>query len=164
VLTWFGQIGLLAIAGSDRSLVCVDANQVACEFARANAHAAGLAECVDVREGRLEECLGEDELFALVIADPPWVRREETGRFPEDPLLAIDGGDDGLDGARACLDVIEGHLLPGGAAVLQLGSEAQVEALRDDPCMRDKRLTLSEVRRHERGLLVLVTAVPGADG
>ncbi len=52
-----GQIGLLAIAGSDRSLVCVDANQVACEFARANAHAAGLADCVDVREGRLEECL-----------------------------------------------------------------------------------------------------------
>ena len=50
----------------------------------------------------MDEVLAPDERFALVIADPPWVPRAETGRFPEDPLLAIDGGDDGLDLARAC--------------------------------------------------------------
>ncbi|MBA3780369.1 MAG: class I SAM-dependent methyltransferase [Nocardioides sp.] len=155
-----GQIGLLAVAGSGRSLVCIDANPSACDFARANAHAAGLADLVDVREGRLESSLADDELFALVIADPPWVRREDTGRYPEDPLLAIDGGDDGLDVARACLTVIGRHLMPGGAGVLQLGSEAQVEALREDPSVRAGGLSLSEVRSHERGVLVLVDREP----
>ena len=122
----------------------------------ANAHAAGLADLVDVRHGPLDGSVGDEELFALVIADPPWVRRSETDRFPEDPLLAIDGGDDGLEVARACLGVIARHLLPGGAGVLQLGSGAQVEALRADPEVRALGLALSEVRSHERGVLVLV--------
>ncbi|WP_295656238.1 methyltransferase [uncultured Nocardioides sp.] len=151
-----GQIGLLAVAGSGRRLVCVDANPVACRYARVNAEAAGLAALVEVREGRLEEALGEDERFALVLADPPWVRREETGRFPDDPLLAIDGGDDGLDVARSCLKVIERHLLPTAHGLLQLGSPEQVEALRGDPWLAATGLTLAEVRPHERGVLVLV--------
>ena len=109
-----GHIGLLAVALTGRPLVCVDLNPVACDFARHNAAAAGLAHLVEVREGRLEEAVGADERFAVVIADPPWVPRAETGRFPEDPLIAIDGGDDGLDVARACVAVADRHLLPGG--------------------------------------------------
>lgn len=151
-----GQIGLLAVAGSGRRLVCVDADPVACDFARANAAAAGLDDLVDVRQGRLEEAVDEDERFALVIADPPWVRRAETGRFPADPLLAIDGGEDGLDLARACLDVMARHLLPAGHGVLQVGSQEQVETLRRDPSLRAGSLRLAEVRTHERGVLVLV--------
>ena len=88
-----GQIGLLAVAGSTRSLVCVDLDPVACEFARRNAAAAGITDRVEVREGPMDEVLRDGERFALVIADPPWVRRDEVGRYPEDPLLAIDGGD-----------------------------------------------------------------------
>ena len=124
-----GQIGLLAVAGSDRRLLCVDASEVACDFARANARAAGMADRVEVRLGPLDAALAPDELFPLVIADPPWVPGAETGRFPEDPLTAIDGGPDGLDVARACLRVVAGHLLPGGAAVLQLGTREQADRL-----------------------------------
>ena len=39
-----GQIGLLAVAGSERRLVCVDVNPVAAEYTRRNASAAGLRE------------------------------------------------------------------------------------------------------------------------
>ena len=60
---------------------------------------------------------------------PPWVRRGQVDRFPEDPLLAIDGGPDGLALARRCVQVIAGHLAPGGVALLQLGSPSQVENL-----------------------------------
>ena len=116
-----------------RGLVCVDANPVACDFARANALTAGLADRVEVREGRLETALAEDERFPVVIADPPWVPRDQTSQFPEDPLLAIDGGGDGLDVARACLQVIADHLAPGGSAVLQLGTTDQAEVLRSSP-------------------------------
>ena len=56
-----GHIGLLAVAASGRRLLCVDANPVACDYARANADAAGLADLVEVREGRLEEALAPEE-------------------------------------------------------------------------------------------------------
>ena len=70
--------------------------------------------------------LDPGERFPLIIADPPWVPRHETARFPEDPILAIDGGDDGLQVVRACLDAIVTHLAPGGSALLQLGTAGQV--------------------------------------
>ncbi|WP_374454545.1 methyltransferase [Nocardioides sp.] len=148
-----GHIGLLAVLVSARPLVCVDASSVACDFARANAVAAGIADRVEVREGRLESALGDDELFPVVIADPPWVPAAETGRYPEDPLTAIDGGSDGLDVARACLAVIDRHLAPGGSAVLQLGTTAQVDLLKAEPALTEGRLTVTEVREEERGVL-----------
>ncbi|TGN62804.1 methyltransferase domain-containing protein [Nocardioides eburneiflavus] len=151
-----GHIGLLAVAATGRQLVCVDASAVACDYARANALAAGLADRVEVREGRLEEAIGPDETFALVIADPPWVPREQTGRYPEDPLSAIDGGDDGLDVARACLAVIDAHLAPGGSAVLQVGTCEQVDVLRGEPCFAEGRFAVVEVRQEERGVLARI--------
>ena len=156
-----GQIGLLAVVGSGRRLVCVDASEVACEFARTNADAAGVADRVEVRHARLEQALGPDEVFPLVIADPPWVPREATGRFPEDPLSAIDGGSDGLDVARACLEVIAAHLAPGGSALLQLGTAEQAAALAGEGPLADGDLVVKEVREHERGVLVRIDRVSG---
>ncbi|MDZ5663341.1 class I SAM-dependent methyltransferase [Nocardioides sp. S-58] len=151
-----GHIGLLSVALSGRSLVCVDASAVACDFARANAVAAGLADRVEVREGRLEDALAPGELVPVVIADPPWVPRQETGRYPEDPLTAIDGGNDGLDVARACLAVIDAHLAPGGSAVLQVGTTGQTDILRDEPCFAEGRLEMVEVRQEVRGVLARI--------
>jgi release factor glutamine methyltransferase len=147
-----GQIGLLAVADTDRRLVCVDLNPVACEYARRNAATAGLADRVEVREGPIEEMVRDRERFALVVADPPWVRRAETGRYPEDPLLAIDGGDDGMDVAWNCLDTARLHLSPAGSMLLQLGTVEQVDAVRER--LRGDELALTEVRWHERGVLV----------
>jgi release factor glutamine methyltransferase len=146
--TGAGHIGLMSLVGNDRRLVAVDANPTACRWARDNAEANGLADRVEVREGRLEEAVRPGERFALVVADPPWVPRADVGRFPEDPVLAIDGGDDGLDVARACLDTAADALDPGGSLLLQLGTDAQAEALADE------RFTTVERRRGERGLVV----------
>jgi methylase of polypeptide subunit release factors len=151
-----GHIGLLAAATSGRRLLCVDSNPVACDYARANAVAAGIADRVEVREGRLETSLRADEQFPLVIADPPWVPRDQTRQFPEDPLSAIDGGTDGLDIARACLEVVADHLAAGGSAVLQLGSAAQADALGREPALASGRLVQVELRQHVRGVLVRI--------
>jgi release factor glutamine methyltransferase len=151
-----GHIGLLAVLVSSRPLVCVDASAVACDYARANAVAAGIADRVEVREGRLETAVRDDELFPVVIADPPWVPAADTGRFPEDPLTAIDGGADGLDVARACLAVVDRHLAPGGSAVLQVGTTAQVDVLASEPSFAEGRLAVVEVRQEERGVLVRI--------
>src|SRR4051794_33322804 len=95
-----GQIGLLAISQSSRRLLCVDVSPVAAAYTRANAEGAGLAERVSVRQGLISEALDPVERFPLIVADPPWVLRSQTARFPEDPVLAIDGGDDGLGVVR----------------------------------------------------------------
>lgn len=145
-----GQIGLLTIALSPRPLVCVDLNPAAVELTLANAEAAGLAHLVEVRQGRIDEVLRDGETFPVIVADPPWVPRADTGRYPEDPLLAIDGGDDGLDVARTCVAAIATHLAPGGSAVLQLGTREQAEALTPDLA----GLQLVDVRQYDRGVLV----------
>ena len=143
--TGAGHIGLLTAALSGRPLVAVDIDPVACAFARHNAARAGLD--VDVREGPMERVLAAEESFALVTADPPWVPRAETGRFPDDPLLAIDGGDDGLDLARLCLTVADAHLAEEGSVLLQLGTEDQVTEIAAWASER-VRLRVTDSRAH----------------
>lgn len=149
-----GQIGLLAVVGSTRRIVCVDVDPVACDYARHNARAAGLAERVEVREGPMDEVLADSERFALVIADPPWVRRAEVDRFPEDPVLAIDGGGDGMDLAWLCVETARDHLMRGASLLLQLGTVEQVDLLRDRMRELTDDLEIVEVRWCERGVLV----------
>jgi release factor glutamine methyltransferase len=118
-----GHIGLLAVDGTDRRLLLVDADPAACRYARVNADLARGSDTVEVRTGRMEEVLGADERFALVIADPPWVPSSSVSDHADDPATAIDGGHDGLDLARASLGVVGRHLADGGAAVLQVGPD-----------------------------------------
>ena len=127
-----GQIGLLAVAPTDRRLVAVDADPVAGMYARINAGEAGLDDRVEIRTGMLETAVGPDERFALVIADPPWVESARVTEFEEDPVTAIDGGSDGLKIARASLRVAAEHLLPGGSVLLQVGGPGQVSRLRHE--------------------------------
>lgn len=149
-----GHMGLVLARLTGRPLVQVDVNPVAIDFARANAEAAGVP--VDLRENSMTAALGPDEQFALVLADPPWVPARDIGEFPEDPLVAIDGGDDGLDVARECLAVTARHLRAGGHAVLQLGTEEQADRLWSARVA--DRLELVGVRRCERGVLVHLRA------
>ena len=161
-----GHIGLLALslAGSPSTphrLVTVDTNPVACYHARRNAAAAGLGPLVDVREARIDAALAPDERFDLVIADPPWVSRAETGRFPDDPLVAIDGGPDGLDVAWECLRAGEAHLVPGGSILLQLGSAEQDQQVRKRVPSVAPRLAVGESRAFgTHGVLVRLTKRP----
>ena len=148
-----GQIGLLAVAASTRRLVCVDLNPAAGELTLTNARAAGLEDRVEMRLGRIDEVLVPGESFPMIIADPPWVRRAETSRFPEDPLVAIDGGDDGLSVARECLAAASEHLTPGGVALFQLGPGTQSEAV--GALAAEAGLVAGEVRTFgDRGVLL----------
>ena len=81
--------------------------------------------------------------------------RAETQRFPEDPLLAIDGGEDGMGVVRDCLAAIEAHLAPGGVALLQLGPDGQAQAVVD--MLADTKLVAGETRDFgERGVLLRI--------
>jgi release factor glutamine methyltransferase len=150
-----GQIGLLAVRENDRYLVQVDLDPVACVYAASNAVWAGARARVESRCGPMEEVVTDTERFALVIADPPWVPSADVGRYPDDPVLAIDGGPDGMDLARRCVAIMSRHLMPEGAGLLQVGTRAQVGAVaRYLAELEDSHLALGEVRSFERGCLV----------
>lgn len=148
-----GQIGLLAVHGTGRSLVAVDADPQACRWARHNAAVNAID--AEIRMGDIELVVQEHEQFPLIIADPPWVREEDLSRYPDDPGLAIDGGPDGLAVARRCLQVIAKHLHPEGRALLQLGSTQQIEELESD--LSAVNLTVEDEHMiADRGALVLL--------
>ena len=125
--TGAGHIGLLVAAATERRLVAVDLDPVACAFARHNAQGAGVEHRVEVREGALASAVRPGESFALVLADPPWVPSADIGQFPEDPTTAIDGGPAGLDIAHACVEAAASCLVPGGSLLLQVGTEDQAD-------------------------------------
>jgi release factor glutamine methyltransferase len=146
-----GHIGLLAADLSGRPLVAVDLSPVACDYARRNADAAGLGDRVEVRCGDLADSLAEGEVFAVVVADPPWIPSAEVGTFPDDPLLAVDGGSDGLDVARAVITSAADHVVPGGSLLVQLGTAEQAATLVAEAAATGWRG--GELRTGERGVV-----------
>ena len=144
-----GHIGLLAARLSGRTLVAVDLNPVAGTLIEENARAAGVE--VEVRLGDMASVLGPTESFHVMVLDPPWVRSREVDGFPEDPALAIDGGEDGLRLVRSCVGVVSAHLSPEGAAVLQVGPD-QVEE--SGTIARAQDLVVCGVREFPRGALL----------
>lgn len=67
-----------------------------------------------------------DGRFALIVSNPPYIESAVIeGLDPEvrfhDPLLALDGGPDGLDAYRAIIAGAPGHLLPGGCLAVEIG-------------------------------------------
>jgi len=124
-----GHIGLAAAVLADWDLVQVELDPVAAAYAAANARRAGWGERVRVRNVSLREALEPGERFALIVADPPYLASAATARWPEDPLLAIDGGPDGLTVVRDCLQIAAQHLDEAGTMVLQVAGPAQVEAM-----------------------------------
>ena len=153
-----GHIGLAAAVLADRDLVQVELDPVAAGYARANAERAGWGDRVEVRIGRLEDAVGEDERFPLVIADPPYLPTGEIGRFPGDPRLAIDGGADGLAVVRACLAAAGRHLEVGGALLLQVAGPLQAEAV---AVLAAPGLQAEETRVVDDARAVLLLRQPG---
>jgi len=148
-----GHIGQLAVLHSGHRLVCVDRDARACAYASRNAVANGLAGQVEVRCVPLAEAVRPDERYEVVVADPPWVPSADCGRFPEDPLGAIDGGPEGTAVARECVRVADAVLPAGGVLLIQLRDVEQAARLAETP--EAQRLTLSEIRTPEPGRGVL---------
>ncbi|WNB86704.1 methyltransferase [Cellulomonas sp. ATA003] len=142
-----GHIGQAAAVLTGRDLVQVDVDPHACALAEANA-AANVADArVDVRCGDLAAMVEAHERFPLVLADPPYLPRDEVGDWPDDPALAVDGGPDGREILRRCLAVAGAHVQPGGAVLLQALGREQVEALAGD--LDGAGLALVDLRAHD---------------
>jgi len=158
-----GQIGLAAAALTGLALVQVEADPVAAGYARTNAAAAGRESQVEVRNARIQTALQAGERFSIILADPPYLPTADIARWPEDPVAAIDGGADGLDLTRVCLQVAADHLTRGGAMLLQVAGEQQVRAVVEVlQTTATFDLTHLETRHHDgdRAVMLLTSGVP----
>lgn len=133
--------GALAIALlselPNATAVMTDLNRSALEVAYGNAERHGMRDRVNTAQGSWFEALDEDEpyRFDFIVSNPPYIRTNiVTELAPEvqkyDPLLALDGGADGLDAYRAILKTAKNHLLATGFLALEIGYD-QKQALID---------------------------------
>lgn len=124
---WLPNDAPRAIAGTDISETCLD-------WARRNQAEVAPRAPIDWRLGDLYDATAASERFAIIVSNPPYVRRDVLAQLEptvrdHEPALALDGGEEGLD---VLLRIIKGagaHLLPGGLLALELGSRAQGEAV-----------------------------------
>lgn len=124
--TGSGCIGLsLAKAWSGAQVTLVDVSEDALELARLNAQRLGL-EGRNVRLVRsdLFEELGVGVRFDLIVANLPYIPTVEMGELSRevlrDPLLALDGGETGLEIIDRLVEALPGRLASGGMVALEL--------------------------------------------
>jgi release factor glutamine methyltransferase len=71
---------------------------------------------------------GQEDRFDLIIANPPYVRHGDlTQLAPEirdwEPMIALDGGADGLNLYRRIVAAARDHLAAGGFIGLEIGAD-----------------------------------------
>lgn len=139
--------------------VGVDRSSSTLMVARANFDRLGLALRAALVCGDWGAALGER--FDLVVANPPYVVNGAIASLlrevrDHDPMLALDGGADGLDAYRAILSDLPRLLARAGVAILELGDgqEAAVAALARDARMIVNGSTRRDLSGRPRALVL----------
>jgi release factor glutamine methyltransferase len=131
--TGTGCIAISILSQNRRALgIATDLSDEALGAASSNAASHNVSQRLRLREGNWYEALEEGELFDLIITNPPYVESEIIGDLmPDvrdfDPALALDGGADGLVAYRAIAKSAAHWLNPGGALMVEVGSEQGFE-------------------------------------
>ena len=127
-----GAIGLSVAALAGSSVVLADISADALDVSRQNAEALGVSDKVSFVKSDLFENVQGD--FDLIVSNPPYVRSDVIPTLDEEvrghePMLALDGGDDGLDIYRRIADEAPDHLKSGGCLMMEIGFD-QAEDIR----------------------------------
>ena len=116
----------LALEGPFARVVALDRSAAALEVARANVEALGLAPRVRCLRGDLLEPLAPGAVD-VVASNPPYIATLELVDLERsvrdfEPLVALDGGPDGLTPTRRLAAAARGVLTPGGLLALEVDS------------------------------------------
>ena len=131
-----GAIGLsIATLVPGARVTLADASAGALDVARKNARE--LNADVEIRKGDLFQAV-RGERFDLIVSNPPYICSAELPELQREvrfePVMALDGGADGLDFYRRIAADVGAHLNPGGSVYLEVGAgeaEAALAILRE---------------------------------
>ncbi len=114
-------------------IVATDVSPAAVAIAKRNAERNGFADRVEVREGNLWEPVA-GETFDLIVSNPPYIASAVistlAAEVKREPVLALDGGADGLVFYDRICAAARIHLEPGGVLVVEHGYD-QAETVRE---------------------------------
>ena len=104
------------------NVTLTDVSRDALEVAKVNAGLLGVD--VDIRHGDLYRAVGRHR-YDLIVSNPPYIPHIDLAELQREvrhePMLALDGGKDGLDLYRRIAQDAPRHLNPGGAMYLEVG-------------------------------------------
>ena len=114
--------------------VGLDASAAALAVAQQNAERLGVADRVSFIEGDWSAAASEDR-FDIVVSNPPYIATGDLeGLQPEvrlfDPVMALDGGSDGLDAYRQIISLVPEILASQGLLVLEVGQGQSIDVSR----------------------------------
>ncbi len=110
----------------DLTAVAVDVSDKALDIAKENALSNGVSErisfiCADIL---VDSPIG-DQKFDGVVSNPPYIKSDVietlTVQVKNEPKLALDGGEDGLDFYRIIFEKYVKNVKPGGAVICEIG-------------------------------------------
>lgn len=107
--------------------VAVDLDPQAIAAAGINARRHKVAERLSLRQGSWFSPIERGEVFDLVLSNPPYIESADILELDRevrdhDPILALDGGTDGLDAYRVIVREVPSVLVSGGMLALEIGS------------------------------------------
>ncbi|MCL2810522.1 MAG: peptide chain release factor N(5)-glutamine methyltransferase [Clostridia bacterium] len=113
----------IALRRPQAQVTALDISQDALQVARGNAERLG----APVRFIHSDYFVGvAGEPFDLIVSNPPYVSMDELATLPADvqqePRLALDGGNDGLDAYHILAREAAAHLNPGGQMIVEVGA------------------------------------------
>lgn len=121
---------LLALSCPDIHVSACDISMPALSVAARNVDRHGLGSQVELFDGDLWDALpepNEDNLFDLIICNPPYVNAAAMSALPAEyhaePELALAGGEDGMDIIRRIIASAPDYLSERGAILLEIGNE-----------------------------------------
>jgi release factor glutamine methyltransferase len=124
----------LAAERAEAYVLATDVDAGCCLLARTNADAAGVGARVEVRTGDLFVPVAQEAPFDAVVSNPPYVRSGDLvglqAEVRREPVLALDGGPEGLTVLARVVEEAFAHLVPGGLLALEIG-EDQGAAVQD---------------------------------
>ena len=113
----------LALEAPQCEVHAADLSSGALDVTRANA--AQLGAQVQLHQGDLFSALPEKLAFHLIVSNPPYIPADDCLQLqPEvlrEPMMALDGGQDGYDFYRRIAREAPKHLLPGGTLLMETG-------------------------------------------
>lgn len=133
VCTGSGTIGVsLAKYIKDVDITAVDISKPALEIARKNAKINNVENKIIFIESDMFKNVGKNK-YDILVSNPPYISKKEIKKLNkevlEEPMLALDGGESGLDFYKHIIDTAYDYIKYGGYLCLEIGYDQKIDVI-----------------------------------
>lgn len=133
-------------------IVAIDISPVAIKLAKENAALHNVLDRIEFLQIDLSSLRIN---FDIIVSNPPYIPYKDLFTLPSEvkcePLIALDGGGDGLDFHRKIIEYSKGYLNKGGFLLMEMG-QGQAEALNKYLAVNSYELRIITKRKDYNGL------------